>query len=142
MTGVDRWGKEYASFSLSLCENNAAAEGVSNTRFVKGDALKLDFPDECFDAVTSNYVYHNITGADRQALLLETLRVLKKGGCFAIHDLFTPGKYGDMAAFVEELKKQGYEEVELIDTTRGLFMSPQEARWLRLHGSALLVGKK
>ena len=38
--------------------------------------MKLDFPDESFDAVTSNYVYHNITGADKQALLLETLRVL------------------------------------------------------------------
>ena len=56
-----------------------------------------------FDAVTSNYVYHNITGADKQALLLETLRILKKGGTFAIHDLMSPGRYGDMQA-----KAQGY----------------------------------
>ena len=28
MVGIDRWGKEYASFSLPLCEKNAAAEGV------------------------------------------------------------------------------------------------------------------
>ena len=28
MIGMDRWGKEYASFSLPLCEKNAAAEGV------------------------------------------------------------------------------------------------------------------
>ena len=52
--------------------------------------MKLDFPDESFDAVTSNYVYHNITGEDKQPLLLETLRVLKKGGVFAIHDLMSP----------------------------------------------------
>ena len=39
--------------------------------------MKLDFPDESFDAVTSNYVYHNIAGKDKQQLLLETLRVLK-----------------------------------------------------------------
>lgn len=142
MTGIDRWGKEYASFSRPLCEKNAAAEGVSNTCFAKGDAVKLDFPDEFFDAVTSNYVYHNITGVDRQALLLETLRVLKKGGQFAIHDLFTPGKYGDMAAFVKKLKTQGYQEVRLIDTTRGMFMSAKEASWLALRGSALLVGRK
>ena len=44
---------------------------------------KLDFPDESFDAVVSNYVYHNIMGSDKRALLLETLRVLKKGGVFA-----------------------------------------------------------
>lgn len=142
MLGLDRWGKEYASFSKPLCQRNAEAEGVGNISFVKGDAAKLEFPDESFDAVTSNYVYHNITGVDRQKLLLETLRVLKNGGSFAIHDLFTPGKYGDMAAFVEKLRKLGYREVELIDTANGLFMSPKEAKWLALRGSALLVGRK
>ena len=42
------------------------------------DANHLDFPDESFDAVISNYVYHNIMGADMHKLLLESLRVLKK----------------------------------------------------------------
>lgn len=142
MVGLDRWGKEYASFNKPLCEHNAAAEGVGNVTFVKGDAVKLEFPDGTFDAVTSNYVYHNITGVNRQTLLRETLRVLKKGGVFAIHDIMSPAKYGDMTAFVEELKKQGYADVRLIDTTKGLFMSPGEAKWLFLGGSALLVGRK
>ena len=142
MMGVDRWGKDYASFSLPLCENNTVAEGVSNTEFRRGDATKLDFPDESFDAVTSNYVYHNITGADRQKLLLETLRVLKKGGVFAIHDLMSPGRYGDMDEFIRQLKAQGYEKVELIDTTDGMFMSRKEAKRLMLRGSTLLVGRK
>ena len=31
MVGIDRWGKEYASFNKSLCESNAAAEEVKNT---------------------------------------------------------------------------------------------------------------
>ena len=74
--GVDRWGKEYASFNKPLCERNAKAEGVRNVRFDRGDATALDFPDESFDAVVSNYVYHNIPVKDRQAVLLETLRVL------------------------------------------------------------------
>ncbi len=142
MLGIDRWGKEYASFSLPLCRNNAKAENVSNTEFRRGDATKLDFPDESFDAVTSNYVYHNITGADKQKLLLETFRVLKKGGCFAIHDLMSPRRYGDMQAFVKKLKDMGYEQVELIDTTDGKFMSCSEAKHLMLTGSTLLVGKK
>ena len=142
MIGVDRWGKEYASFSLPLCQDNAKAEGVTNAEFQRGDAAKLDFPDETFDAVTSNYVYHNISGADKQELLLETLRVLKKGGTFAIHDLMSPRRYGDMQAFVKKLKGMGYERVELIDTTDGKFMSKSEAKRLMLTGSALLVGKK
>ena len=142
MVGIDRWGKEYASFNKSLCESNAAAEEVKNTCFLSGNAVLLDFPDESFDAVTSNYVYHNIARADKQALLMETLRFLKKGDVFAIHDLMSPTRYGNMQMFVERLKEQGYEQVELIDTTKGMFMSPKEAKWLMLRGSALIVGKK
>ena len=140
--GIDRWGKEYASFSKTLCEENAAAEGVSNVEFRQGDAVKLDFPDESFDAVTSNYVYHNIPSRDRQAILLETLRVLKKGGTFALHDIFSKSRYSDMEAFAEKLRAMGYQRVEFIDTTNGIFMSPYEAGWMALSGSALLAGKK
>lgn len=139
--GIDRWGKEYASYNRQLCERNARAEKVNNTRFQQGNAVKLDFADETFDAVTSNYVYHNIPG-DRQAYLLETLRVLKKGGAFALHDIFSKSKYGDMLAFVKKLKAMGYEEVELIDTADGKFMTKFESIWMELYGSALLVGKK
>lgn len=139
--GVDRWGKEYASFSKTLCENNAKAEGVTHVYFSQGDATKLRFQDENFDAVCSNYVYHNIPG-DRQAYLLETLRTLKKGGTFAIHDIMSRTKYGDMQAFVKKLKDMGYEKVELIDTTNGMFMKRSEARWMGLSGSAILTGIK
>ena len=141
MIGVDHWGPEYP-FSKALCEKNARTEGVSNTSFQQGDAAFLDFPDETFDAVTSNYVYHNITFQNKQKLLLETLRVLKKGGIFAIHDLMSRGRYGDMEAFCRKLKDMGYEKVEIIDTTNGMFMSRREAKRLLLTGSTLLVGKK
>ena len=140
--GIDRWGKEYASFSKSLCEQNAKAEGAGNTSFGQGDATHLEFPDETFDAVTSNYVYHNIPSRDRQAILLETLRTLKKGGRFALHDIFSASKYGDMQAFVKRLQDMGYQKVELIDTTDGMFMKRSEARWMGLSGSALLTGIK
>ena len=106
-----------------------------------GDAKHLDFPDGSFDAVVSNYVYHNIPG-DRQGYLLETLRVLKKGGTFAIHDIFSKAKYGDIDVFVRKLKDMGYEKVELIDTTDGSFIQKQEAGWMGLSGSALLIGRK
>ena len=139
--GIDRWGKEYASFNKPLCESNAKAEGVSNVAFRRGDATGLDFPDESFDAVTSNYVYHNIPG-DRKAILLETLRVLKKGGTFALHDIFSKAKYGDMSAFVQRLRDLGFESVELIDTTDGKFMTRKEVSWMALSGAALLIGRK
>lgn len=142
MVGIDRWGKEYASFNKALCERNAKAEGVTNVSFARGDATALEFPDETFDAVTSNYVYHNIPSRERQAILLETLRTLKKGGTFAIHDIFSKSKYGDMKAFVRKLKSMGYEDVQLIDTANGKFISKGEAGWMGLSGSAILYGRK
>ena len=143
MTGCDIWSGGYKTvFSQTLCEKNAKAEGVKNVRFTPGNAVKLPFDDETFDAVTSNYVYHNITGKDKQQLLSETLRVLKKGGTFAIHDLMSPARYGDMDAFVRMLKAQGFEDVRLIDTTDGRFMTKKEAAWLGLSGSTLLCGRK
>ena len=142
MIGIDRWGAEYASFSKGLCESNAEAEGTPNTEFRPGNAVQLDFPDETFDAVTSNYVYHNISGANKQELLIETLRVLKKGGTFAIHDIMSEARYGDMRKFAERLKEAGFEKVELTDTTDGLFMTKTEAKLLGLDGSTLLTGVK
>ena len=83
-----------------------------------------------------NYVYHNIPQNDRQALLLETLRVLKKGGVFAIHDIMTESKYGDISAFAGRLRDMGYSEV------RGVFLGKKEAMVLMLSGSKLLYGRK
>lgn len=143
MVGCDIWSGSYKSeFSKELCENNAKLEGVENVRFENGNAVKLPFEDESFDLVTSNYVYHNITGKNKQKLLLETLRVLKKGGVFVIHDLMSKSRYGDMNKFMEKLKKDGYEDVQLIDTTKDIFMSHKEAMFLCLGGSTLLIGKK
>ena len=68
--------------------------------------------------------------------------MLKKGGTYAIHDLMSPGRYGDILAFAQKLRDMGYECAELIDTTDGSFMTPKEAKRLMLRGSTLLVGIK
>ena len=143
MVGCDIWSGVYKNvFSQKICENNAKAEGVSNVRFEPGNAIKLPYEDETFDAVTSNYVYHNIAGHDKQDLLLETLRVLKKGGTFAIHDLMSRAHYGDMEGFIRKLKGMGFEDVRLIDTTDGTIMDRGEAVLLGLGSSKLLTGRK
>lgn len=141
--GIDRWGKEYASFNKKLCEKNAEIEGVCNVSFMQGNAVSLPFSDNEFDVLVSNYVYHNIPSRNRQDILLESLRCLKKGGRFAIHDIFSKGKYGDMESFVKELKDMGYSRVELLDTTNGIFFkNKKEAKKLALGESKLLWGVK
>ncbi len=87
--------------------------------------------------MTSNYCYHNITGADKQKLLLETLRALKRGKTFSIHGSMS--RYGDMDLFVKSLLDQGYQKVELIDTTKGMFMTLGGDRIRSLSGSTILT---
>ena len=141
MVGVDRWGIKWNPYSKELCEANAEAEGVQNVTFCKADAVKLDFPDETFDMVTSNYVFHFIKWHNHQDMLREAFRVLKKGGTFAIHDVFSWEYYGDMKKFIQELKNLGFEEVEFYSTAKEL-MTPGEAAVLLLKDSAMLCGKK
>ena len=140
--GVDYWGAVY-NYSKALCEKNAASEGVaSRCVFQHGDAKQLDFPDESFDVVISNYVYHNVMGADMQKLLLESLRVLKKGGVFALNDDMKPKMYGDMEDFAQKLRDMGYQDVRLIDTAQEAFGSHRRAAMMMLGSSRLLVGRK
>ena len=142
VTGIDYWGAAYG-YGQAMCEKNAKSEGVAaRCRFRHGDANKLDFPDESFDAVVSNYVYHNVVGSDKRALLLETLRVLKKGGVFALNDDMKPRMYGDMEEFARELRDMGYKDVRLIDTAAEAFGSRRWAAMMMLDNSRMLVGRK
>ena len=55
ITAMDHWGVEW-NYAKEQCEKNAKIEGVADhIAFQKGDAAKLDFPDETFDAVVSNF---------------------------------------------------------------------------------------
>lgn len=49
-------------------------------RFVEGNALRLPFKDESFDAVVSIRFLHLLSRKDEQAVLREMARVLKPGG--------------------------------------------------------------
>lgn len=50
--GIDYWGAVW-DYSKELCEKNARSEGVGDRcAFQRGDANRLDFKDETFDAVT------------------------------------------------------------------------------------------
>ena len=68
--GIDYWGIKW-DYSQRMCQRNAVAEGVADhCTFQQGDANHLDFADGCFDAVVSNFVYHEIhDGKSREELL-------------------------------------------------------------------------
>ena len=78
----------------------------------------------------------------KQALLLESPRILKKGGVFVLHDNMKPRMNGDMQAFVEKLRGMGFAAVRHVDTTKMIFGSKRRAAMMMLGSSAMVVGQK
>ena len=121
-------------------------EGLAHVCFQQGDVGALPFGDGSFDIVLSLNGFHafpdNVMGADMHKLLLESLRVLKKGGVFALNDDMKPKLYGDMDAFAQKLREMGYQDVRLIDTAEEAFGSHRRAAMMMLGSSQLLVGRK
>lgn len=146
LTGMDYWGAEW-SYAKEQCEQNVKAEGLNNRiHFEKGDAVHLDFDTESFDAVVSNFVFHEVHSAkDKRDVVREALRVVKKGGCFSFQDMFSQKSlYGDMDAFVEQLKKEGISEIHYIgNLEKKLDFIPKYARtpWM-ISGMGILYGRK
>mgnify|MGYP001851838227 FL=1 len=144
-TGIDYWGAEW-SYAKEQCQKNAVLEGVSDrVNFQKGDAARLDFPDQTFDAAVSNFVFHEVRSQkDKRLVVREALRVLKKGGSFSFQDLFSQKSlYGDMEEFADELRREGFREIHYIPFVERQGFVPRyvQAPWM-LSGVGLLYGKK
>ncbi len=144
ITGIDYWGAQW-NYAKEQCEENMRIEQVVPITFLKGDAAALPFQDESFDAAISNFVFHEVmTQPDKRKVIREALRVVKKGGVFAFHDLFEQKNlYGDMEELVEELKKEGITEVHYLPHTEHMDCIPSYVKtpWL-LSGLGMLYGVK
>lgn len=145
LVGMDFWGAEW-NYAKEQCEANALAEGVAERiTFEKGDAAKLSYASGSFDAAVSNFVFHEVrTQPDKRQIVREALRVVKKGGSFAFQDLFSQKQlYGDMDAFVEELKQEGIAEIHYIANVEKQDFVPKfvQAPWM-ISGVGLIYGKK
>ena len=146
ITAMDYWGAEW-NYAKEQCEKNARIEDVSERiTFQKGDAAKMDYEDETFDAAVSNFVFHEVHSAkDKREVVKEALRVVKKGGVFSFQDMFSQKSlYGDMDQFVEMLKAEGISEIHYIgnlekklDFISGFVTMP----WM-INGMGILYGRK
>lgn len=144
VTGIDYWGKAW-NYSLKVCENNAATEGVGQrTNFQKASAADLPFDDGKFDAAVSNFVFHEVRDAkDKREVVQEALRVVKKGGAFSFQDLFLSEKiYGELEDLLKTIRDWGIEEVHFTNTADLVNIS----RILRIPGMlgeiGIIYGKK
>lgn len=97
--GVDIWQEvDQSGNRPEATWANAWAEGVADrVRVVDGDARRLPFADQSFDAVVSSMVLHNIREeSGRRQALEEIARVLKPGGRLVIQDMRHTEEYFDV----------------------------------------------
>ncbi|MFX1587067.1 MAG: class I SAM-dependent methyltransferase [Promethearchaeota archaeon] len=116
--GIDYWGKLW-NYSKAKCEENAKIEGVANqVVFQKATASNLPFKDCEFDAIVSNFVYHEVRDIkDKKKLISESFRVLKKGGAFSLQDtLKNEKKFGNIEELIKNIKEWGIQEIKFIET--------------------------
>jgi SAM-dependent methyltransferase len=146
VVGLDYWGRSW-DYSKDGCERNAALEGVGDRiSFQKGTASALPFDDESFDAVVSNFTFHEVRDArDKRDVVREALRVLRNGGSFSFQDLFLDkGVYGDLDALLSDIRGWGIDQVHVSGASSLDWLPPlQKLRTpLSLGVSGVLYGRK
>jgi len=78
-------GLDFSGPMLELARSRRTAEGL---HWVRGDAMRLPFPNEAFDIVTMGYGLRNVARLDHA--LREIRRVLRPGGRLLVLDFGKP----------------------------------------------------
>ena len=84
--------KSLTGLDVSLKVVEKARELVPGVRFEAFDGHHLPAADDTYDLAFAINVFHHVPPANRQALLVEMHRVVKKGGCAVVfeHNPFNP----------------------------------------------------
>jgi demethylmenaquinone methyltransferase/2-methoxy-6-polyprenyl-1,4-benzoquinol methylase len=77
-----------ADFSHAMLERASQKSASTSLKWIEADALRLPFPDNHFDLITSAFGFRNLANYD--AGLQEIMRVLRPGGQFGILDFGEP----------------------------------------------------
>jgi SAM-dependent methyltransferase len=123
------YGLDMTDEMLALARENQRKAGATNVEFLKGTIEAIPLPDESVDVIISNCVIN--LSEDKDAVVREAFRVLKRGGRFAVSDVVIRGAVpsairrsmelwvGCVAGALEEdeyaakLKAAGFESVEV-----------------------------
>lgn len=97
---------------------------ADQTDFSKASAASLPFEDNYFDAVVSNFVFHEVRDSkDKREVIKEALRVVKKDGVFAFQDLFlVKSIYGEVDDLLATIRSWGIRNIEFVNTSTNSFI--------------------
>jgi len=113
VVGIDVWNPyDLSGNSPDAAKANVKIEGVADkVRIENGEAQKLVYPDNHYDAVVSSLVLHNIPEQEGRARAVsEMFRVLKPGGKLAMFDIFRTAEYAEV------LRRLGAKDLDLSNT--------------------------
>ena len=126
------FGLDMTPDMLELARTNQANLGLTNVEFVQGDMENMPLPDSSVDVVISNCVV--CLSPDKDAVFLETFRVLASGGRIHISDMMSntdegpartdPEAWASCIAgaehrdvYLDRLRKAGFEGITITEET-------------------------
>lgn len=142
----DFWGKSAFEYGEEQCRINAELEQVTERmKFVFANAASLPFEDESVDAVVSNLAFHEVADfkmKEKHKSFLEAFRVLKKGGVFAVQDVFgSKVVYGDFDT-LQKVLKEHVSELYYYDTVKELKLPGWLNTPIMIQGVGIFYGRK
>ena len=94
-------------FSIGMLTKAREKDPGNSVCFVKGDAVRLSFADNCFDVVCCSHALYELKGAARKKALAEMRRVVKPNGRVLIMEHEVPRKKIIKMMFNVRMKMMG-----------------------------------
>lgn len=132
---VEAFGLDPDPKALARARRKARRARVA-IRWDQGYAQRLPYPDDSFDVVLSTLMFHHLDAEDQDAVLVETLRVLRPGGALLLADLDERGHRGlaHRAARRGRLAGAIAEDIPRRMREAGFDSVVEIGRWQRLFG--------